>query len=41
LPPAKTNVFRCLAQLDGALLDVAISRVRPEPGKQEPLAIAP
>jgi len=39
LPPAKANAFRCLAQLDGELLDVAVSRTRPQPTEDAPLAI--
>lgn len=39
LPPAKSNAFRCQAQLDGQLLDVAIGRTRPQPPVQgQPLA---
>lgn len=41
LPPSKANAFRCAVQLDGELLDMAISRTRPQPVESEPIAIAP
>jgi hypothetical protein len=40
LPPTKPNAFRCQALLSGELLDVAISRTRPQPVETEPLASA-
>lgn len=41
LPPAKANAFRCIAQLDGELLDIAISRTRPQPAPAPDSSSAP